>query len=309
MVHTAKLYIKLENSDIYTIERKYKDKISLISNKLDKKFKGIKTTITKRYNEWFMFLTLDFIVLLGKSEIKEKDYLIVEEKINLFLFEVFGNLRKEVILIRIDYRLDVYIKNKEERDLILYLYKKTHDKYKFKKKYSEYESTIYFNSKSIQVIVYDKMKERNDKIEFIQNYEKDVLRFEVRLQNRHLNYMKHSNKIDKRLKNYFKSELYKKYIYDNFKTLLYRGDYYKMYRCEKIINNSDLQKKDKNELRKFLIFISKYGIEKTKQEYSKYKFNKYKNLLEKLEINPIIIPKNYKIKLTNGYMKNPFANL
>lgn len=308
MVHTAKLYIILRHEEKYMIERKYKSSITLIGTKLNEIYKGMVITFTKRYNQWFMFLTVDFIKLLEKCDITERDYKEVEYKINTFIYNIFGNLNNELILIRLDYRLDIKVKNEEERKLLMHLYKKTQDKYRFKKKYDKYKSTIYFNSKSVQSTVYDKEEERDAKNQDVENYEEDVLRFEVRLQNRHLNYMKYAHKIQKTLENYFNHKLYSKYMEENLGLLLCKGNYFRMYKCEKIIGNSELSVKNKKELRDFLIIISKKGMEIAKSNYSRYKFKKFIKQLEKLNINPIIIPKNYKIKLQEGYMLNPFYN-
>lgn len=71
----------------------------------------------------------------------------------------------------------------EHKKSYKYLYNKTVDKFGFKKKFNKYDTTIYFNSKSIQSKIYDKEIERKDNVEIIKDYEKDVLRFEVAIRN------------------------------------------------------------------------------------------------------------------------------
>lgn len=310
MVHTAKFFIQFENEEVYKLEEKYKENITLVSEKLNEKHNGITSYFTNYNKTWFMYFTIDFIRLLDKVNIKESDYKEIEDKINKFIYEVFGVRDKEAILVRIDYRLDVKVEREEERVLLFHLYKKTIEKYRFQKKYDKYGSTVYFNNKSVQATIYDKEKERYDKGEGIEEYEENVLRFEVRLQNRHLNSIKHSkkieNRLEKELKHYFKEKLYEKYMKQYFGHFLYKGNYYKMYRCEKIIANSNLSDKDKKELREFLIKVSKVGMQKVKSELTTHMFKKHIKQLELLQINPIIIPKNYKIDLPKGYITNPF---
>lgn len=313
MIHTAKFYLKLSNEDINFLENKYWEFISLISCKIDDvyKEKGIATTFTKIYSNWYMYFTIDFIKLIGKSDIKEADYSKVQDKINQYLYDIFQDNKRELILIRLDYRLDVKVEAKADRETIMYLYNKTAEKYKFKRKYNQYDTTIYFNSKSIQSKCYDKEAERIDKLQTIEDYEKSILRFEVVLENKHLNYMKRQHNIEKNLKNYFKDSLYQKYMLENLGVLLYYGNYYKIYSAEKIIEASDIKKSDKNLIRELLVDISKYGVtgamevtnKKGYKRYSKYKFLKYLRLLKELGVNPILIPKNMKAP---SYIKNPF---
>ena len=102
----------------------------------------------------------------------------------------------------------------------------------------------------------------------------------------------------------------------NIQKIVYKGDYYNIYHADKIIENSKLKEIDKKLIRDFLIDVSKSGITGAKfkkkkdktLKYTNYKYNKAIKLLEELNINPILIPKN--LKAPNGksysYIKNPF---
>ncbi len=136
------------------------------------------------------------------------------------------------------------------------VYKKTVEKYGFKRKNDHYKSTIYFNSKSVKIMVYDKEIEREKKNEKIEKYEKEILRFEICLQNRHLNYMK-----NKKLENYFTKEFWSKYMIKNICPLFFQGDYYPIFISEKIIMNSHIKECEKLKLRGFLCDVSKYGLD------------------------------------------------
>ena len=151
-------------------------------------------------------------------------------------------------------------------------------------------------------MIYDKEVERINKNEKIQEYEKDVLRFEVALKNRHLNYKKRKFSMEKELKAYLNEKSFNSYIEEHLGKILYKGDYHTIYHANKIISESLLKEKDKQEILEFIKFISKSGVTKCKEKYSKYKFNKYIGLLEMLNINPILIPKN---RCTSTYIKNP----
>ncbi|NBI06110.1 phage/plasmid replication domain-containing protein [Senegalia massiliensis] len=338
MVHTAKFFIWLNEEDIIFLEDKYKTKPNIIN--LDST--GITAHIIKRrvytlgknkltFNireeqstNYIMYINVDFILLLGKEDIKEQDFKEINTILNSYLFNIFEDNKKDLLLNRIDYRMDVKIPNENEREVLMKLYKKTIEKYRFQRKYDQYNSTIYYNSKSTQATVYDKTKERNFKNKKVEVFEENVLRFEVRLQNKHLNYRKNKYNIDKKLENYFEEGLYKKYMNMYLEPILYRGNYYKIYQAKKIIYASKLKYKDKEFLQEFLTDISKSGItgakelkinsrnnndksEKKvvyeKQKYSKYKFTKGIRLLEELNINPILIPKNWK---SNSFINNPF---
>lgn len=192
----------------------------------------------------------------------------------------------------------------EHKKSYKYLYNKTVDKFGFKKKFNKYDTTIYFNSKSIQSKIYDKEIERKDNVEIIKDYEKDVLRFEVAIRNQHLNYNKRVYKMDKSINTYLKNSLCKTYMKNNLEVFLYKGDYHTIYKAKKIIIGSNIKESYKEEVIEFIKYISNNGVTKAQEQYSKYMCKKYLNILSQLNINPILIPKN--LKGASTYIKNPF---
>ncbi|GFR35459.1 phage/plasmid replication domain-containing protein [Thermobrachium celere] len=94
--------------------------------------------------------------------------------------------------------------------------KKTYDEYRFKEKYKEYSTTVYYSNKSNQICIYDKEEEKTAKNDEIQEYERNVLRYELRLTNKHLNYIKNRYGITKVLINYLDEKVYKKYLMQHF---------------------------------------------------------------------------------------------
>ncbi|MGK4042957.1 phage/plasmid replication protein [Heyndrickxia oleronia] len=322
LIHTAKFYIEIEEIELGLLCRKFKEHVTMLAKKIDSNFKGITTTITNRFNQWWIFINIDFIEILGKSDITKKDNNEIIKKINQYLFSIFGENDKELTLIRIDYRLDAVVENSEHRSLLIKLYKKSIEHYGFKKKYDQFDTTVYFNSKSIQVIVYDKECERTAHLKDIKPYEEDVLRFEVRLTNRHLNYMKKACGLPKKLEYYLDNNFWLKYMKLNLLPAFFNGSFYKINIATKIIEQSSFKERDKTRLREFLCDISKHGFERLKVltvttsngnhkiKYSKYLIKKFIKMLEVLDINPLLIPKNYKLNLgKRKCIKNPFSHL
>lgn len=305
MLHTAQFYIDITSEELEFLENHLGVSYENIGSKADDYADGFTTWVKKQYGIRLFFI-VDFIKLLGKENITESDFLEVEGRINGYLYYLFCDQQyyDRVILVRIDYRLDVRIP-KNERKAILYLYKKTAEKHRYQKKYDQHETTIYFNSKSVQGTCYDKEEEVHAKGREIEEYEKDILRFEVRLENRHLKYMKYRKGKEKWLEEYFQENLYEKYMKQYLESIVFTGDYYKISGARKIINESSMKNAEKEQLLNFLTYVSRYGIENAKRKNTSYYFKKFLNQLESLNINPILIPRDRK-EFPN-FIKNPFS--
>ena len=303
MIHTANLYLTLDPTDIDFIQNKYNVALNLLSDTLSTT--SIRVHFFRHYGIQYMNFNVDFIKLLDTSCIAEDDFEKVCLKISNYLEGIFKNDCKfeKLVLTRIDYRLDAIVP-KEHRDILLNLYKKTIDKHGHKEKNDSFNTSLYFKSKSMQLCIYDKETECKSKGRNIKYYEKNVLRLEVRLLNRHLNYMKNSNGLTKCLQNYFSDSFFINYVSKSINQILFTGDYYKIDKARSIINNSSLKEKDKVFLIEFLICVSKNNITHAKKSYSGYHVRKALNNLSNLGINPILIPKNY--KNSPSFIQNPF---
>ncbi|HDR7656210.1 TPA: hypothetical protein QCX68_001622 [Bacillus wiedmannii] len=327
MVHTGMFYVELSEEQKYKMEERFNTTILLINSTIQKQFKGITTYFKKREGAWLMYIIVDFIELLSRENgvIVEEDYGLIREKIKEVLYFLFSDNEVGLTLLRIDYRYDIVIKNQKHREYLFFLYKKLTKKYRHQKRCNrkkgsnqEYKTTMYFNSKSINGIIYDKERERLETKTDIKEYERDVLRFEIRLQNKHLLNMRSKNGIQKTLKDYLKKGLWEKYMNNYMKNIIYEGDYYSIYHAEKIINSSSLKDKEKVKLRQFLCDISRYGVDGVKQWkeenknkkhtlYTEYLFKKYLGYLRAFNINPVLLPKNNKLNLgAEKKIKNPF---
>lgn len=305
MLHTAHFYIDLAHEELCLLEKHIGSSYEKIGSKIGEYASGFTTWVTKHYGIRLHF-EVDFIKLLGTPNIKEDDCPEVEQRIRGYLFYLFADhdYYDRVVLIRIDYRLDVRMP-KSHRKTILFLYKKTSEKYRHQHKYTQYDTTIYYNSKSIQGTCYDKELSVSAENRDIETYEVDVLRFEVRLLNRHLKYMKYRKGKEKWLEEYFQEALYVKYMEQYLGVLLFKGNYYKITKAKKIINDSPLKEKEKDQLLEFLRYISRNGIQIAKNKYTSHYFKKHLYQLEILKINPILIPKNRKD--FPSFMDNPFS--
>lgn len=329
MIHTAKFYVELNQTDVYFLQRKYRKEITQINII----HQGITTKFIYKFGQWTMNVNIDFIEILGKCDIVQNDIEEIKTILNSYLYTIFEDLKRELILIRLDYRFDIKVMDKKKREVLMLLYKKTTDKHRFQRKNGKYKTTIYFNSKSIHSIAYLKEEERIDKKGVVREWEENVMRFEVRLQNKHLNYMKRNYGLQKSLDNYLNKNFWDNYMHKNLGAILYSGDYYTIYHADKIIAKSALKENDKKFVREFLIDVSKKGIAgskkivdvskeeipltikqeekegkkekgKVKFKYSRYKFNRAINLLSQIHINPILIPIN--LKNSPSSIKNPF---
>ncbi len=280
---------------------------------------------------WYLQLKVDAVKILKRGKITEEDYDLVESDIRDFLTRHFGHSDyfNYHTLTRIDYRLDVEIPNPQDRELLFHLFEKYTMKYAYKEKIKwgkdengnpiKYDTSQYHKCKSTELIIYSKEDERIANGEPIQPYDENIIRYELRLKNKHLNSMKRVDKggkdRPKQLKIYFSNQLWKEYMDKHVTPIVHTGDYYKISEAEKIISNSSFSKRKKKSLREFLVKISKGGIdapldkEKEGECMSKPTYRQYLRDLAYIGINPVLIPKNLSTKNYTAFpsfLKNPF---
>lgn len=317
MIHTIQLYTNLSFEEKNSIEIRFNKSIKEVMKEINNKNQGVKLSGKNRACHYQITVFVDVTKLLNRGNVYEEDYYEVKERIDEAI-ECMVGYSLELTLIRIDYRIDKYVNSKAKRLILMHLYKKMVDKsgFKVKKAKKKYKTSVRYDSKSMQIIIYDKEQEREDNNKYCEEYEKNILRFEVKLLNKHLNYNKRKYNIDKDLKYYFNEELQIKYMLSNIQKIVYRGDYYNIREADKIISQSNIKEKDKYFVREFLVDVSEAGISGAKDiiteeddvKYTKYKFKKAIEILEELNINPILIPKS-KEYIHNErifHIKNPF---
>ncbi|WP_281998849.1 hypothetical protein [Priestia flexa] len=337
MIHTFELLILVSYEDFQHIFSMYGVKLDKyryvraavkeLNRKIKKVFPAyaIARTWEQIDGDWNLQLKVDAVKMLNRGTITEADYDLVELDIRKFLTRHFGHSDyfDSHTLTRMDYRLDVELPDPKDRELLFHLLDKYTVKFAYKKKIKwgkdengnpqKYETSQYHKCKSTELIIYSKEDERIANGEQIQPFDANIIRYELRLKNSHLNSMKRDDKggkgRSKQLKIYFSYQLWKEYMEKHVIPIVHTGDYYKITEAEKIIANSSFSKRKKESLREFLVMISKGNIDTPKKHMSLPTYRQYLRDLTSLGISPILIPKNFITKNYNSFpncLKNPF---
>ena len=208
MVHTIQLYTNITFDEKDKIEKRLNKDIGQVMEEVSSNTKGITITGRGKIVDYYINIHVDVTEILNKGDIKDKDYDKVQQEIDNAIEQIVG-YKLELTLLRIEYRVDIYIESSSQRYILFHLYKKIIHKFGFKvrKDKKEYETSVMYDSGSVQLIIYDKTLERLAKGEIVKIYEKGMLRFEVKILNNHLNYNKNKYNISKTLKNYFSEDM------------------------------------------------------------------------------------------------------
>lgn len=243
--------------------------------------------------------TLKIIVnpskLLNKNKIIDTDYSEFKKR---FEEECYYRLNiklniDNIELSRIDYKYDFYTEY-EYKALYVHLLSKTAPCGRLK---INNKSNTYYSSNAYNINLYDKEKERIDKVEDAEGLE-NLLRLEIQLKDIIKTEFKNYGVIPI-LQNYWSNGDWNYYLNYLLNKIIYAGNYYNLYYAKKIINaNNKISNTIKNNLIEFLKYISVNGVIKAKKQY-KSSFSNYINYLNMLNVNPILIPKNNKFKITN----------
>ena len=296
LIHTAHFIshisdIKLNNS--------FSNVDSIIESiNAQKSTTGISFSATMTPFELKLTLFVDFILLLNKSDIQDNDYPIAKKRIDNFA-SLFNLSFIDFTLVRIDYRFD-YKTSKVNRELYLEAFSKALDKsyHKTKKMYgneiiyypnelSIAPSSIYFKNKSISLLIYDKELERANKACQIEDYEKDILRFEVALYNTHLNKQKQQYHHFKSLRSYMNNIKMQKYLSTHFEKSIYTGDLTSTDNSFKLIRKSNLTELWKEKCIQYTKTIKFHDIDYLKRNISAYNFRTYKTKMNSITLNPL----------------------
>lgn len=251
-------------------------------------YKDLKFNYYKEFN--ILLTKVNLNRLINKNTITDLDYEEVNKTIKSQFYEIFKFTEIEQ-LNRIDYKQDIIT---EHKDTYIKLIKKGSNNYRSLRQYNKYKSSVYYNSKSTNINIYDKQQELLDtdinNLVDIKQYE-NMIRFEVQLKRNKLYYIEHSEGICRELQNYFTENDRDYYLNTNLKNIIYNGDYYNIYHSRKI-----LQEQYTNNMTEKLVELQKqisvYGISDAKQEYNQATFRNYINKIQDAGVNPILIPKN-----------------
>lgn len=305
-VHTAKYYIEVNNEVIERIIESNQKSMKIINEDMFSiSINDISIYLSPKRP--YITIFVDFIKLLKKNQIDENDAELIDALINNNLQSVYP-FETAPILKRVDLRIDIKLERKY-RGLYLGLISEALDKRRNLIKHLYHEESVYFKSnakyESVRLNLYDKPKERINKQKKVDEYNSDVLRLEIQLLNRHLNYMEKQYGISKKLENYLGNDCRGDYIKRYLIPVLFSGNYMKLKICYEIINKSNYKDKYKSELKVFLRKCKKSGVNETKKFYSQNKWRKLILFLEELQINPILIPDDSDIE----ELINPITSL
>jgi len=311
-VHTVNLIFPLGHEDVYNMESTHSIKFSQVNDYFSSiypyaRFSIYRTPIGRPY----LSLIIDCMKLLNKSDMVDEDYLKLERNIKQILMDIFGHINHFDFhtLKEIDYKIDTIVENEKHREQLFKLYNKLTKSFRFQKfknghttdnkEFNIYMTTIYHLSDAIIVRCYDKEQERIDKGEPVLPHEMGVMIFEIAVKQKHIYYRsdkKHCpDPIDRKLKEWFKEEIWEQYFSYYLSPIYKSGDFYKLSKARSIINSSTLNPSMKTKLIEFLKTISRGDLDTPlKKGMNRKTYNSRIKRLEKLGINPILIPENTK---------------
>lgn len=256
-----------------------------------------------KYSFWFseefycLIITLKNSLTVGKTDLQ------IIQKTTEDITKYF-NLNTEQIKIeklsRIDYKKDYKIKNKEEKEIIKFLLDIAVDKIgknyvKIIETNEGFYKVKYKNEGSgyVEIIFYDKENEmlqlaKKGKTTFAEASKyKGILRTEVRIKNRRLNYEKYKKGISKDIGNYYNAIAAKLYFDYYINKILGSERFYRIDIAIKIIQNVQTLKNNmKEKLCNLLKTINEKGFTKAKESYKNKKtFREHINKLKNLDIS------------------------
>lgn len=309
MLHTFQVTWRLNDHHMQYMKIKCGIDIKNITEFVRGNFESMTVKVNvNEYNIAWMSLIVDVPLLLNRGEIVDSDYEKVASTIKAMLAYTFGDSKMfdDHYLVRFDYRLDRIVKCKDVRQLYISLYKKTCSKNNRLRKidgklndygdFEKYDASMYHSSKSVHTILYDKEAERHKKGEAIKRWEKDVMRFEVRLLKQHLKYKRTAKKnpIPRNIKSYFKREIMDKYVEEYLKRAYIQGDFNTFEKAESIINTTtlvDMTSTIKSRMKEFVRDVSASNLDLPKRKVSPTIFTQRLKLFHKMNLHPITIPK------------------
>lgn len=217
-----------------------------------------------------------------------------KKKIRLCL----GSISKQSDLVEInriefknDYKLKVYDEQLAAQDIFRITADNSRRCIKEEKRYITRTNCTYSSesNSSVAITCYFKEFERLEKEDpaGAERY-KAILRTEVKLKNKHLNYKKTHNNIDKTLVNYFKQEVAQDYFSKYIEPIFYTEPFYRLDIAQlEIYKNELLKDFEKDRLYEFLVKINKFGITEVKDKYDDDTFKEYIKKIRKIGVNPL----------------------
>ncbi|MBY0221776.1 hypothetical protein [Sporosarcina aquimarina] len=321
MVHTFRLVFKLWRKHVWFLRNAYDIDAMEVGKYFGDTFNGVTLTVYRRPNKQALYLSLivDAPLMLDKGEITEGDLLEIEGRLMEILTVMFGDqkLYHQHQLMRIDYRFDSIIEEASVRKAYVDLYNKSYRKKarRLKKSgrinvqgfYEEYETGVEHKNGSVETAVYDKMAERRAKKKPIKAYEKDVLRFEVRLKEKFMSYQKGEYEVPRELKVYFSKEKYRQMMYQYILGTYLTKDFVRYSLAVGYVERSQFGKQVQKAITKFLRTVSRGDLSSPQNSMAAATFNRRLAECTELGFHPITIPNSW--KHLPDFLENPLSVL
>ncbi len=264
-----------------------------------------------------LFITMDCLRILKKINMEQTDFPILKQALRIYLTGSGLDIA-ELLVCRVDFARNIKLPD-EERALMISILQKASIKAFYVRRherYERYETSIYYKSKSRTIQLYDKPAERRSNRAPVMTWEQGVLRFEYQLKLEHLKYLVRKNKKQTEHSERIRDNIFGRHFDDilnwpvycaligeALKHTFYYGDFWSIDRATVRLNKSELSQSMKVRLRTFLVDISRSGMDKACKKRNSQTAQSYRRLLQELNINPILIPKNQK----KSFLKNPFS--
>lgn len=321
MIHTFRIALHLNSEHIHHLRDAYGIEVLEIGSYLGNGFHGVSISGTRNpFNGILNFsMIIDVPSLFDRGDITVKDLALTEIRIKDILGSLFGDreLYNQHRLMRIDFRYDAIVADKDLREAYIKLFSKSYRRKERRLKelgrlnvqglFEPYDTGLEHVNHSIESAVYDKMAERIAKKEPIMSYEQNVLRFEVRLKEDFIAYQQRQYGFQRSLKVYFSEEMYqkmmKKYILGTYLT----NDFLRYSEGIRRVKESQFSVQKKRALESFLRLVSRGDLSSPQKSIAPATFNSRLADYEALHFHPVTIPDSW--KNMPDHLENPLAFL
>lgn len=273
--------------------------IKLTSKKVDGRYK---------YNFMQMTIIMNPVKLIRRNKLEVIKMDLLEEVKKIFAEKV---KKIHTSLPRLDYwtinRIDYAVNiNTPYVEEYIKLFQRGDKPTNFKELYcsksktrKQLDGSFYLFNDSVTINFYNKENERLSQ-NFNKDGAKDLLRLEIQCKKPKTNTLKAKNKFDSRhLEHYLSQEISYQQLEYYYNKTIGTGDYYKLSEAIRIVQESNYTSKTKEKLTEVLRAVSRYrSIWKAREEsqYNSSCFNRYLKQIRVLGINPVTIPKGWKIE-------------
>lgn len=249
---------------------------------------------------WCFRLVLDCLKLFSVPNIGPAEAVRIIPSINDYLVGT-GLDVDDFNLTRIDYAYSHVVADLKERECIFAMLQKSLTHGKYTKQKTAYSTSLRRESNSKVIQIYDKNTERRARGVPARDYEHNVVRTETQVMREHLKSQRRATGTPRSLATWLTWERYRKYIGEAW-AFVYHGDFYPLETAIKMIMASGNGKRKREGMIALVTDIAAHGVDTTKASKSANTYKDYVARLNKLGVNPITIPEDYKI----AFISSPF---